>query len=286
MNVPLSPINRQNPYRRRPALSGLQETPAYRRAKTVGDMGALGAAVVRGLVAPPYTWWRDALVEISLAYRRTAIPMLISHSVFVLGFGLLLFGGIIQDLGLPERHAGVMSIFWSRELATWITGMVFAGVVGSAVTADLGARKIREELDALAVLGVRQLSALVLPRVLACTIAMPTLALLSLVIINGVEFATAPSYFGLPAAELADGLVNTIVPTDIYLTVFLKNLILGFFVGIVACYKGLSSDAGADGVGRAVNQTVVITFFGIWFFNSVFNFAYFTAFPDVASFRG
>lgn len=286
MSVPLSPLNRQNPYRRRPRLDAIEGTAVYDRARTVGDMGALAAAVVRGLVTPPFTWWRDTLVEISLAYRRTAIPMLISHAVFVLGFGLLLFGGIVQDLGLPERHAGIMSIFWSRELATWITGMVFAGVVGSAITADLGARKIREELDALAVLGVRQLSALVLPRVLACTIAMPTLAVLSLVIINGIEFATAPAYFGLPSAELADGMVNTIVPTDLYFTVVLKNLILGFFVGLVACHKGLSSSAGADGVGRAVNQTVVITFFGIWFFNSVFNFAYFTAFPDVATFRG
>jgi phospholipid/cholesterol/gamma-HCH transport system permease protein len=54
----------------------------------------------------------------------------------------------------------------------------------------------------------------------------------------------------------------------------------------VACYKGISSGSGAEGVGRAVNQTVVITFFGIWLFNTLFNFAYFTLLPDAASLRG
>jgi phospholipid/cholesterol/gamma-HCH transport system permease protein len=65
-----------------------------------------------------------------------------------------------------------------------------------------------------------------------------------------------------------------------------KNVVLGFFVGVVACHKGLTCKAGAEGVGRAVNQTVVITFFGIWLFNSVFNLGYLTVFPDAAQFRG
>jgi phospholipid/cholesterol/gamma-HCH transport system permease protein len=280
-----TPTNRGNPYKGS-LFAGAEQTGAYRRLKVLGDMGALGVRVARTAFTPPFTWWRDAIEQMSVGFRRSAIPMLLSHSVYALGFGLILFGNIIQNLGLPERHAGIISIFWTRELATWITGMIFAGIVGSAITADLGARKIREELDALAVLGVKQLRALIVPRVVACTIVMPALALLSLIVINAVEFATAPGYFGISATLLADGLQQNIVATDVLLSTLLKNTILGFFVGIVACYKGVSAGAGADGVGRAVNQTVVITFFGIWLFNSVFNFAYFTLFPDTAAFRG
>ena len=81
-------------------------------------------------------------------------------------------------------------------------------------------------------------------------------------------------------------MANIIQPTDIYFTMFLKNAIIGVFVGIVACYKGLSSAPGAEGVGRAVNQTVVITFFWIWLFDVVFNLAYFTVFPEVSVLRG
>lgn len=280
-----SATDRSNPYKRS-MLTGLEESGAYERLKVVGEMGAMAVTVIRTAFTPPFTWWRDAIEQLALAFRRSALPMLLSHSVYMLGFGLLLFGNIIQNLGLPERHAGILSILWTRELATWITGMLFAGMVGSAITADLGARKIREELDALAVLGVRQMRSLIIPRVVACTLGMPAFALMSLIVINVVEFSVAPGYFGLPRSLLLDGLKQNIVATDVLLTTFLKNLVLGFFVGVVACYKGVSSRSGADGVGRAVNQTVVITFFGVWLFNSVFNFAYFTVFPDTVTFRG
>jgi phospholipid/cholesterol/gamma-HCH transport system permease protein len=204
----------------------------------------------------------------------------------MIGFGLILFGSILNNLGLTEREAGIMSIIWSREIATWITAMIFAGIVGSAITADLGSRKIREELDALAVLGVEQTRSLVVPRVIACTIAMPALVVLSLLIVNLVNFAIAPSYFDISAKVFLDGLRNIITPEELYFTTILKNVFIGFFVGVVACYKGVSSGAGAESVGRAVNQTVVITFFGIWLFNSFFNFGFFTLFPEVSSFRG
>ena len=66
----------------------------------------------------------------------------------------------------------------------------------------------------------------------------------------------------------------------------IKHTILGFFVGIVACQKGLSARGGAEGVGRVVTQTVVITFFGIWLINSLFNTGYLTIVPDAIGIRG
>jgi phospholipid/cholesterol/gamma-HCH transport system permease protein len=276
---------RGNPYKRS-VLTDLQASSAWDRLKILGELGAMGVRVLRMIVTPPFTWWRTTITEVSLSFRRTAWPMILSHSIYMLAFGLILFGNIILSLGLPERHGGILSILWTRELATWITGMVFAGIVGSAITADLGARKIREELDALAVLGVEQTRTLIVPRVVAATVAMPALALLSLIIVNAVEWFAAPGYFGVDRTILIDGFKANILATDVLLSTALKNLILGYFIGIVACYKGVSCKAGAEGVGRAVNQTVVITFFGVWLFNSVFNFAYFTTFPDLATFRG
>ena len=274
-----------NPYSRGFGAAVLG-SPVGGGLKRAGEMGALAVRVARLAVVPPYPWAREALLEISLSFRRCALPLLLSHSVYLIGFGIILFGGILDNLGISDREAGTVYIIWSREIATWITGMIFAGVVGSAVTADLGARKIREELDAMSVLGVDKVSAIVVPRVVAMSIAMPALAFVSLLGVNLVNYLIAPSYFDFSSGVFFDSVANIIQPTDLYFTMFLKNAAIGVFVGIVACYKGLTSDPGAEGVGRAVNQTVVTTFFAIWLFDVLFNLAYFTVFPDVSVLRG
>jgi phospholipid/cholesterol/gamma-HCH transport system permease protein len=249
-------------------------------------MGALAVTSVRLAVKPPFRWYRDAVVEVSSAFRRCVLPLIVSHSVYLIGYGIILFGAILANLGVVERESGAIFLIWAREIATWITGMVFAGIVGSAITADLGARKIREELDALDVLGVRKIDTLVVPRIVATTVAMPLLVILSLAVVILINFILAPTTLEFSNGVWAHNLKANIMPLDLIFPTLIKNTILGFFVGVVACHKGLTCKAGAEGVGRAVNQTVVITFFGIWLFNSVFNLGYLTLFPDVGQFRG
>ncbi|HYF24345.1 MAG TPA: ABC transporter permease [Baekduia sp.] len=278
--------SRTNPYGR-PLRELFEGSMPYGRLRTMGEMGALGVTTLRGSVTRPFSWVHDAVEQISFAIRRCLLPLAVSHSVYLIGFGILLFGKeILTVLGVGDRLPGGIWLIWAREIATWITGMVFAGVVGAAITADLGARKVREELDALAVLGVERVRALVVPRVVATTIAMPVLAMLSLLIVQVVNFALAPPIIGFSHGVFLDNFAAGVYPTDLWFTMLVKNLILGFFVGVVACYKGLSAPGGAEGVGRAVNQTVIITFFGIWLFNSFFNLGYFTLVPDVAIPRG
>jgi phospholipid/cholesterol/gamma-HCH transport system permease protein len=74
-------------------------------------------------------------------------------------------------------------------------------------------------------------------------------------------------------------------PYDIGVAI-VKHTILGFFVGIVACQKGLSASGGGESVGRAVAETVLISFFGIWLINSLFNTGYLTVFPDALGIKG
>jgi phospholipid/cholesterol/gamma-HCH transport system permease protein len=264
----------------------LTDATLYERLQSAGDMGALAVKTVRLAVKPPFRWYRDAVVEVSSAFRRCVLPLIVSHSVYLIGYGIILFGAILANLGVVERESGAIFLIWAREIATWITGMVFAGIVGSAITADLGARKIREELDALDVLGVRKVDTLVVPRIVATTVAMPLLVILSLAVVILINFILAPTTLGFSNGVWAHNLKANILPLDLIFPTLIKNTILGFFVGVVACHKGLTCKAGAEGVGRAVNQTVVITFFGIWLFNSVFNLGYLTLFPDTGQFRG
>jgi phospholipid/cholesterol/gamma-HCH transport system permease protein len=264
----------------------ITESTTYERLQSAGDMGALAVSTIKLAVKPPFAWFRDAIVEISTMTKRCLLPLLVSHGVYLIGYGIILFGAILANIGVIERESGAMFIIWVREIATWITGMIFAGVVGSAITADIGARKIREELDALDVLGVRKVDTIVVPRVIATTIAMPLLVIVSLMWITFLNFIIAPLTLDFSVGVWFHNLKANILPTDLLFTVLIKNIVLGFFVGVVACHKGLTCKAGAEGVGRAVNQTVVVTFFGIWLFNSVFNLGYLTLFPDTAQFRG
>jgi len=275
----------KNPYGRS-FSQFVEESRPYERFGHAGNMGSLAVQVVRQAFINPTAWMRDAVVELSLSIRRCAIPLTISHTVYLVGYGILLLGILVVNLGIPERVSGAMYLIWSREIATWITAMIFAGVIGSAVTADLGARKIREELDALAVLGVPQIRTLVVPRVIAMTVALTVLSMLSLMLVTLVNYGVSPSRFGFAPGVFRDSMFSTVFPLDLVFTMAIKNAILGFFVGVVACYKGLSSRMGAEGVGRAVNETVIITFFGIWLFNSLFNLAYLTLLPDAAVLKG
>src|SRR5690349_9126884 len=134
-------------------MTAMVSTRAFEAFGSAGDMGALAARTVRAAVKPPYTWIPDAIVEASRAFRRCIVPLALSISVFMVALSILVFGNLLHMLGATGREAGGMWIAFTREVCAWVTCMIFAGVAGSAVTADLGARKIREELDALAVLG-------------------------------------------------------------------------------------------------------------------------------------
>jgi len=271
-----------NPYGR-PLMEVITGNPAYSRLERMGDIGALALRTSAMVIQPPFTWLREAIVQLSIYLRRCSIPFVIAHSVYLIGFGILLIGQVTQVLGASDRFPAFIYIVWSREISTWITAMIFAGVVGSAVTADLGARKIREELDALAVLGVKRERTLVVPRVVAMTVAMPVLAVLSFLLVQIIDYVMAPPLVHISHGVVRDIVANNIIASDFYLTLILKNAILGFFFGIIACYKGLSCRMGAEGVGKAVNETVVICFFSAWLFNSLFNLAYLTLFPDIAT---
>jgi phospholipid/cholesterol/gamma-HCH transport system permease protein len=164
--------------------------------------------------------------------------------------------------------------------------MIFAGVVGSSITADLGARKIREELDAMSVLGVDMVRTLVVPRIVALTLMAPVLGALALTLAVGGIFVLSPIL--LPNAThpaYVDSLRSIINAADIF-SFALRCMITGLFVGVVCCAKGLGTSGGAEGVGRAVNQAVLITFMGIWVLNSLWNAVFLPTFPDVSILRG
>jgi phospholipid/cholesterol/gamma-HCH transport system permease protein len=258
----------------------------YESIASAAGIGSLGARAISLGLRPPFAWFRDA-VDLSATWiKRSLIPQSIAHGVYLTGFGIVLFGHVLGSIGVVDREPGAMYLIWGRELGTSITEMIFAGLVGAAITADLGARRVREELDALSVLGVDNVRKLVVPRVMATGFTAPVLAAFSLLWVLVLNLLIAPHQLGFTRGIYFDDVKRTIFAPDLLFTVFLKNFIIGIYVGIVACHKGLTCKLGSEGVGRAVNQTVVIAFVGIWMFNAFFNLAYLTTFPGASIAHG
>lgn len=251
-----------------------------------GEMGSLALQVARRAVAPPYPWWRDCVVEFSSAIRRCLIPLVLSMVSFAMGIAVLFVGQIVSTLGTSDRLTGGLVTGFTREPSEWVTAMIFAGVAGSAITADLGARRIREELDALSVLGVDQVKSLVVPRVVAMILVAPVLGLICLFISQAVDYLLIPLFYpSVSYSSEIETMRHFMFSVDI-LILMVKLPIVGAFVGIVSCYKGLNAKGGAEGVGRAVNQAVVLMFLGLWLLNSLLNLAYLAQFPSVQGLRG
>jgi phospholipid/cholesterol/gamma-HCH transport system permease protein len=146
--------------------------------------------------------------------------------------------------------------------------LVIAGAGATAMCADLGSRTIREELDALRVLGINPVQALVVPRVLAATLV--SLLLASLVCLVGIVggFMFSVFFQHVTPGAFAAGL-TLLVGAPQVITAIIKAALFGLAASLIACYKGISVGGGPQGVGNAVNETVVYTFMALFVINLI-----------------
>ena len=260
--------------------------PGYGRLETLAGIAELFVQTVRAAVTPPYPWLGDCVRECSVTIRRCIVPLLLSMSAFSVGIVVALIAGLLGAIGTIDRVGGGNITGWTREPGYWVTAMIFAGVVGSAMTADLGARRIREELDAMRVLAIDPIKALVVPRVVALTLMAPLLGLIAVLDAMAVSYLTNPLLVpNLTHAAFIDSTLAFMNLPDL-LSLIGKLLVTGAFVGVVCCYKGLSAKGGAEGVGRAVNDAVLITFVSLWLLNSLWNTIFLANSPAVQVLRG
>jgi phospholipid/cholesterol/gamma-HCH transport system permease protein len=248
-----------------------------------GDMLLLFVLALRAMVRT-LSWRSDTIEQSWLLVKRCTLPL--SLAIFGFGFGTIgtEAGQVLTALGAPDRVGGVFVVAAVRELATWATAMVVAGVGGTAICADLGARRIREEIDALQVLGVEPVRNLVVPRMLALALITPLLNLVAILVctLSGI-LGTFVLYPTSIASFVATFHANFAVPDLIGSEI--KTFIFGVIIAVVCCYKGLNTSGGAQGVGRAVNQAVVVSFVALWVFNYAFTSMLLASFPSLQGLR-
>ncbi|MCP2334837.1 ABC transporter permease [Actinomadura rupiterrae] len=187
-------------------------------------------------------------------------------------------GSLAKQLGAQSLTGGASVLAVVQQASPLIVALLISGAAGSAICADLGSRTIREEMDAMEVMGVSPIQRLVVPRVLACTaVAVLLNGLVSVVGVAGGYFFNVELQDGTPGAYLASFSALAQLP-DLYVSE-LKALIFGFIAGVVASYRGLNPRPGPKGVGDAVNQSVVVTFLLLFFVNLVLTALYLEIVP-------
>jgi phospholipid/cholesterol/gamma-HCH transport system permease protein len=257
--------------------------PARSVFEEVGELVILTSRTIVSAVRPPFPYGEEFIGQFLFALRLCWFPLLVSTVAICFGAPGLQAANALTLFGTLDRLGGFFVLAAIREIGPFVTAVVVAGVAGTAITADLGARKIREELDALQVLGVDPIKNLVVPRFLSLMLITGLLDIYALVfgLSGGIltEFVYHQSLGGFFATLFSQASI-----TDLWGSV-IKCTLFGAIIAIVCCYKGMTASGGAAGVGRAVNEAVVISFMAVFAFNYVFTQTLLATNPELQTIR-
>lgn len=265
------------------ARSGLTSLKDRSRAGVVtsGNLVVLGVAslwaLVTDIVGRRFSW-QEFMLQAWFMTRVSLLPTIL----VAIPFGVITsvqIGAVANQIGATSFSGAVNGIGVLRQGAPLVTSLMIAGAVGSAICSDLGARTVREEIDALKVMGISPIQRLVAPRILAAL----TVALLLTVIVAMTAMTTA-FVMNVGSGTISSGaylesFVSFSRPADFVLAEF-KAVVFGFIATVVAAHKGLNASGGPKGVADAVNQAVVLSVILLAGANVAITQAYVMVFPQ------
>ncbi|WP_396909019.1 MlaE family ABC transporter permease [Mycolicibacterium sp.] len=233
----------------------------------VGGLFAMSVDAARFAVRRPFQW-REFLDQSWFVARVSMAPTLLVAIPFTVLVSFTL-NILLRELGAADLSGAGAAFGAVTQVGPMVTVLIVAGAGATAMCADLGSRTVRDEIDAMEVLGINPVQRLVTPRILASGLV--ALLLNSVVVIIGILGGYLFSVFVQsvnPGAFAAGITLLTGIPEVIISCV--KAALFGLIAGLVACYRGLTiSGGGAKAVGNAVNETVVYAFMALFVVNVV-----------------
>lgn len=165
----------------------------------------------------------------------------------------------LADKGLSSVTGLLVAKSMMTELGPVLTGFMVTGRVGAAMCAELGTMRVTEQIDALQTMAVNPNRYLVAPRLIAGTFMMPLLTVFSVLMGIWGGYLIAVYYFGMSPGAYFDPMPQSIKIFE-FMTGIIKSVIFGIFIMTIACYKGMTTTGGAEGVGHATTACVVISY--------------------------
>jgi len=248
-----------------------------------GEIAQFTASTLKSAIVRPKGYWLGTRDEMYDLLRFGFVPCFATVGIFT--FVICSVGyGLMSVLGTPERMGQFVLLIGLRESVPFITGMVVAGIMGTAVTADLGARKIREELDALYVLGLDPVRLLVIPRVIGLAVMQVLLSIVAVAATIACAYLVGVVIGEVTPGIFWDNLLRNMTPAELF-GLLVKVMLMGMLIASVHCFKGVNVGGGAQDVGRAVNQAVVTAFLGVFILDVLFNAIMYALFPELQTVR-
>lgn len=233
--------------------------PFFVFLESLGEIGLLTWKTFKNLFRPP--WEKAIFLQQLEEIGVRSLPVVSLTAAFGgLVFGLQTYIGFHRYVGPgSEAYGGpIISLGLSKELIPILVGLMVAGRVGSAMTAEIGTMKITEQIDALFSLGADPNKYLVVPRTVAAFFMLPCLTLYGDVIgmIGGFVYNIV-----IMGVNSSIYLKNTLLYFELWdlITGLIKASIFGLIIALVGCWQGLKAEGGAAGVGRATTRSVVIS---------------------------
>jgi len=246
-------------------------------ARSMGGIGLMSGRVAKSCFTEKFQT-REFVEQSWFIVSVTLMPTILVSIPFGAVISLQV-GSLTGQLGAQSFAGATAVLAMVREAAPIAAALIIAGAAGSAICADLGARKIREEIDAMEVLGIDPVVRLVTPRVQACFFVS--------VMINGIVIAAGilGGYFftviiqgGSAGAFLSSFTALATLP-DLYVAM-VKAGLFGFTAAIIGSYNGLNAGGGPSGVGRSVNESVIVAFMVLFVLNALISAIYFQVVPQ------
>jgi phospholipid/cholesterol/gamma-HCH transport system permease protein len=221
-----------------------------------GDLALLTGRSFAAMVSPPYEVraWLRQMEQIGVRSLGVAgITTVFTGMVLALQTAYSL-----PSLGIKYYIGAVVSKSLVRELGPVLTALIVGGRIGAGMTAEIGTMKVTEQIDAMRSMAADPVKKLVVPKLVATLVMLPALTMIgdALGILGGLFVARVQ--LGLASGLYLNDVFDSLTLADVFSGLG-KAFFFGYFVAIVGCYNGLTTEGGADGVGRATTNTVVLS---------------------------
>ena len=221
---------------------------------TIGAVSSFAVRAIRHGLQPPY--YRQQILRQMLEIGYYSLPVVGLTAIFT-GMVLALqsytgFARFSAESAIPN----VVVVSLTRELGPVLAGLMVAGRVGAAMAAEIGTMRVTEQIDALTTLSTDPMKYLVLPRVLAGTLALPALVAVGNVIGIFGGYLVGTTRLGFNSSAYIKNTLDYLTAADVT-TSLTKAAVFGFLLALMGCYHGYHSGRGAQGVGAATTNAVV-----------------------------
>ena len=237
--------------------------------ETLAFLGKFFVVLLRCIRHPSKFRWK-ATVSLIEKVGLDASPIVMVLSFFIGAVIAYMGANLLSSFGASVFMVDLVGFSMLRELSVIITAILLAGRSDSAFTAQIGAMKMRQEIDAMTVMGLDTFEVLVVPRALACLVAMPILTFLAMMsgLFGGMLVAWTGGTDVSPILFMAR--LKDVVDINHFWVGMVKTPFFGLIIAIIGCRQGLAVTGSVESLGERVTKSVVQAIFAVIFVNAIF----------------